>query len=121
MKPGVVTCRLQEHDGEQDAGHQWGGGQVNQTLRGSWSDKSRTQLLYSTLVEEGLVHHGSLIHGDYSRPCEVCDYLGIETVEVCTSVNRGGMMFKFGVDSLFGPRNSKKGPDSYRKGEVARL
>jgi hypothetical protein len=41
------------------------------------------ELLYSILVEEGFVHHASLIHGDYSRAiCDACDYLGIETVEV---------------------------------------
>jgi len=87
LKPGVVTlCRLVEQDGlfkmlittgeiiESD-----------QSLRGSWSWVKVADLdkLYRTLVEEGFIHHASLIHGDYTRAIkDASEFLGIETVVV---------------------------------------
>jgi L-fucose isomerase-like protein len=87
LKPGVVTlCRLQEHDGEFKMLVTSGEAvRSDQQLRGSWSwiRVPDLELLYSTLVEEGFVHHASLIHGDYARAIgDACDYLGIEAVEV---------------------------------------
>jgi len=58
---------------------------AQQKLRGSWSWVEVPDLdkLYRTLVEEGFVHHASLIHGDYANAIrEACKYLGIEVVEV---------------------------------------
>jgi hypothetical protein len=39
--------------------------------------------LYRTLVEEGFVHHASMIHGDQSQALlQACQYLDIEPVVV---------------------------------------
>jgi L-fucose isomerase-like protein len=87
LKPGTVTlCRLQEHDGEFKMLVTNGKAvKSDEKLRGSWSwiEVSDLDRLYATLVQEGFVHHASLIHGDYARTIgHVCDYLGIETVRV---------------------------------------
>jgi len=87
IKPGVVTfCRLQEYDGE------WkmliATGEIvpsDEELAGTWSwvavrDHDE---LYRTLVEEGFVHHASMIHGDQTEVLlEVCDFLDIEPIVV---------------------------------------
>lgn len=39
--------------------------------------------LYRTLVEEGFVHHASMIHGDYIEPIkDACRILEIKTIIV---------------------------------------
>ena len=87
IKPGVVTfCRLQEYDNE------WkmliATGEIvpsDEELAGTWSwvavrDHAE---LYRTLVEEGFVHHASMIHGDQTDVLlEVCDFLDIEPIVV---------------------------------------
>ncbi|NLT73398.1 MAG: hypothetical protein GXX94_04280 [Chloroflexi bacterium] len=87
IKPGVVTfCRLQEYDDE------WkmliATGEIvpsDEDLAGTWSwvavrDHAE---LYRTLVEEGFVHHASMIHGDQTEILlEVCEFLDIEPILV---------------------------------------
>lgn len=87
LKPGVVTlCRLQEYKGKfkmlVTKGNIIESKQVN---RGSWSWVKVPDLdkLYTTLINEGFVHHASLIHGDYSVSIEnACKTMGIETITV---------------------------------------
>jgi len=39
--------------------------------------------LYRTLVEEGFVHHASMIHGDYAQALlQVCKFMDIEPIVV---------------------------------------
>ena len=87
LKPGVVTfCRMAEYDDE------WkmliATGEIvpsDETLAGTWSwvqvkDHDR---LYRTLVEEGFVHHASMIHGDQTQVLlQACKFLGIQPVVV---------------------------------------
>jgi len=54
-------------------------------LRGSWGWVEMADLdkFYRTLIEEGFVHHGSIIHGDVSRIiAQFCKFAGIQTVIV---------------------------------------
>lgn len=85
LKPGVVTfCRLVEYDNE------WKmfitTGEIipsSETLAGTWSwvevkDHAR---LYRTLVEEGFIHHASMIHGDQKAALLLaCKFLDIRPV-----------------------------------------
>jgi L-fucose isomerase-like protein len=87
LKPGAVTfCRLAEYD------NQWkmliARGEIipsSETLAGTWSwvrvnDHAR---LYRTLVEEGFIHHASLIHGDQQAALlQACKFLDIQPVLV---------------------------------------
>jgi len=87
IKPGKVTfCRLVEYD---DA---WkmliATGDIipsDEVLAGTWSwvkvhDHDK---LYRTLVEEGFVHHASMIHGDQTQALlQACKFLGIKPVLV---------------------------------------
>lgn len=87
LRPGPVTiCRLAEYDGA------WkmliAPGEVipsDETLAGTWGwvrvrDHAR---LYRTLVEEGFIHHASMIHGDYVAALrEACRFLGVQSVVV---------------------------------------
>ena len=87
VKPGQVTfCRLAEYD------NQWKmlitGGEIipsQETLAGTWSwvevnDHAR---LYRTLVEEGFIHHASMIHGDQRAALlQACKFLDIQPVLV---------------------------------------
>jgi len=87
LKPGVVTiCRLVEYDGKFKMLITKGNiEKSDQHLRGSWAwvKVPNLDLLYRTLVEEGFIHHASLIHGDYAKPiADACKLLGIETVSV---------------------------------------
>jgi L-fucose isomerase-like protein len=87
LKPGPVTiCRLVEyHD-------RWkmliAGGEIvpsDETLQGTWSwvRVSDHDSLYRTLVEEGFIHHASMIHGDQSAALQLaCGYLGIDPIVV---------------------------------------
>ncbi len=87
LKPGDVTlCRLVEH--EEKFKMLITKGEIiesSQNLRGSWSWVKVPNLdkLYRTLVEEGFIHHASLIHGEYVEAIkDACKFLGIETVVV---------------------------------------
>lgn len=87
LKPGPVTiCRLVEYDGEFKMLVTKGEiKQSQQKLRGSWSwvEVPDLAFLYRVLVEEGFIHHASLIHGDYTKAIvDACKFLGIETVVV---------------------------------------
>ncbi len=87
IQPGKVTlCRLAEYDNE------WKllitTGNIipsDETLAGTWSwvavkDHAR---LYRTLVEEGFVHHASMIHGDWSEALlQACKFLDVKPVVV---------------------------------------
>ena len=87
LRPGAVTfCRLAECDGE------WkmliASGEIvpsDETLAGTWSwvaveDHAR---LYRTLVEEGFIHHASMIHGEQMKTLiEACKFLDITPVVV---------------------------------------
>jgi L-fucose isomerase-like protein len=87
VKPGRVTfCRLAEYD------NKWkmliSTGEIipsNETLAGTWSwvEVKDHDKLYRTLVEEGFVHHASMIHGDQTAPLtQACKFLGITAVVV---------------------------------------
>lgn len=87
LNPGAVTLnRLQEQNGKFKMLITKGKAvKTQQKLRGSWSwvEVPYLEKLYRTLVEEGFVHHASLIHGDFTNAIrEACKYLGIEVVEV---------------------------------------
>lgn len=87
LKAGPVTlCRLAEYDG------QWkmliAAGRIvpsDEVLAGTWSwvevrDHAR---LYRTLVEEGFIHHASMIHGDQIEALKwACKFLDITPVVV---------------------------------------
>jgi L-fucose isomerase-like protein len=87
LRPGPVTiCRLTEHDGR------WRmlvtRGEIvpsDDVLAGTWAwvavpDHAR---LYRTLVEEGFIHHASMIHGDQVDALLLaCRFLDIEPVVV---------------------------------------
>jgi L-fucose isomerase-like protein len=85
LKPGPVTfCRLAEYDND------WkmliATGEIKpseETLAGTWSwvEVADHDRLYRTLVEEGFIHHASMIHGDFTKPLlQACAFLGIEAV-----------------------------------------
>ena len=87
IKPGKVTfCRLAEYD------DQWkmliATGEIipsDETLAGTWSwvEVKDHDQLYRTLVEEGFVHHASMIHGDQTQSLlQACKFLGIKPVVV---------------------------------------
>ncbi len=91
LKPGPVTfVRLAEYEGE------WkmliATGEIlpsDETLAGTWSwvEVEDHDRLYRTLVEEGFIHHASMIHGDYTQPLlQVCKFLDIEPVVVPTKI-----------------------------------
>ena len=87
LRPGPVTfCRLAEYDDE------WkmliATGEIvpsNEVLAGTWSwvavpDHTR---LYRTLVEEGFIHHASMIHGDQTAALSLaCKFLDIRPIVV---------------------------------------
>ncbi len=87
LKPGKVTfCRLAEYD------NQWkmliATGDIvpsAETLAGTWSwvEVRDHDKLYRTLVEEGFIHHASMIHGDQTAALlQVCKFLDITPVHV---------------------------------------
>ena len=87
IKSGKVTfCRLAEYDNE------WkmliATGDIipsDETLAGTWSWVRVTDhaKLYRTLVEEGFIHHASMIHGDQTAALlQACKFLGIKPVVV---------------------------------------
>jgi L-fucose isomerase-like protein len=87
VKPGIVTiCRLAEFNEE------WklliSSGEIvpsDESLAGTWSwVKVRDHAhLYRTLVEEGFIHHASMIHGDQVATLKMaCKFLNIKAVVV---------------------------------------
>lgn len=87
LKPGDVTlCRLAEYN------NQWKllvtTGTIvpsDETLAGTWSwvEVPDHDHLYRVLVEEGFIHHASMIHGDQVTALrEACGFLGVGVVEV---------------------------------------
>lgn len=87
LRPGPVTlCRLVEHDGYFRMLVTKGEiEKADQNLRGSWSwvKVPDLDLLYRVIVEEGFIHHASMIHGDYVKPiADACKFLGIDAVIV---------------------------------------
>lgn len=85
LKPGPVTiCRLGEHRGEFKMLIARGEALEEEAeFRGSWVWVKVPDLdkLYRTIVEEGFVHHASLIHGDHVEPiAEACKMLNIRTI-----------------------------------------
>lgn len=87
LKPGVVTiCRLVEYDGEFKMLITRGEIKYSsENLRGAWSwvEVPNLKFLYRVLIEEGFIHHASMIHGDYTKAImDACKFLGIEAVVV---------------------------------------
>jgi L-fucose isomerase-like protein len=83
LKPGCVTlCRLVEYNGSFKMLVTKGEIEnTNQNLRGSWSwvKVPNLDLLYKIIVEEGFIHHASMIHGNYVESIkDACKFLGIE-------------------------------------------
>ena len=87
LKPGPVTyCRLAEYDGA------WkmliARGEIipsDETLAGTWSwvEVRDHAHLYRTLVEEGFIHHASMIHGDQAAALtRACEFLGVQPILV---------------------------------------
>lgn len=87
LKPGKVTfCRLAEYDG------QWKmlitSGEIIPTqekLAGTWSwvEVEDHEKLYRTLVEEGFIHHASMIHGDQKEALKLaCKFLEVTPIVV---------------------------------------
>jgi len=87
IKPGVVTfCRLAEYD------DRWkmliARGEIipsDKVLAGTWAwvEVANHEKLYRTLVEEGFIHHASMIHGDQTQALiEACKFLDITPVVV---------------------------------------
>jgi L-fucose isomerase-like protein len=87
LKPGRVTfCRLAEYDGD------WrmliASGEIvpsEETLAGTWSwvTVRDHDALYRTLVEQGFIHHASMIHGNQvASLVQACKFLGIRAVVV---------------------------------------
>ncbi len=87
LKPGPVTfCRLAEYD------NQWkmliARGEIipsSETLAGTWSwvEVNNHARLYRTLVEEGFIHHASMIHGNQQAGLlQACKFLDIQPVVV---------------------------------------
>ena len=57
----------------------------NRTLRGSWKWVKVKDLkkLYRTIIEEGFVHHASMIYGDLRKEMNTfCKFMGIDIIEV---------------------------------------
>lgn len=87
LKPGTVTfCRLAEYDDE------WkmliATGEIvpsDEELAGTWSwvEVENHERLYRTLVEEGFIHHASMIHGDQTPALlQACKFLKVKPVVV---------------------------------------
>lgn len=85
VRPGPVTlCRTVEYDGElkmliargevvEDPARERG--------TSAWVEVPDLDRLYRTLVEEGFVHHASMIHGDVAEALEqFCRFVGVRPV-----------------------------------------
>ncbi len=87
LQPGPVTfCRMAEYDGD------WkmliARGEIipsDETLAGTWSwvEVRDHAHLYRTLVEEGFVHHASMMHGDQAAALtRACEFLDLQPIIV---------------------------------------
>lgn len=87
LKPGKVTiCRLAEYD------DQWkmliASGEIfpsDEFLAGTWAwvEVKDHKKLYRTLIEEGFIHHASMIHGDQKESLlQACKFLDIKPIVV---------------------------------------
>ena len=57
----------------------------DETLAGTWAwvEVKDHAALYRTLVEEGFIHHASMVHGDQvDALVEACKFMDIQTVLV---------------------------------------
>uniref|UniRef100_A0A7C4BE73 L-fucose isomerase C-terminal domain-containing protein n=1 Tax=Ignisphaera aggregans TaxID=334771 RepID=A0A7C4BE73_9CREN len=87
LKPGVVTIsRLVEYSGEFKLFITRGRALEEEgPFRGSWVwvEVDDLDKVYRTLVEEGFVHHASMIYGDYVEPiASFAKLVGIKTIIV---------------------------------------
>ncbi len=87
VKPGIVTIsRLVEYDGEFKLFITRGRALDEPgPFRGSWVwvEVSDLDKVYRTLVEEGFIHHASMVHGDYVEPLvNAAKLLGIKTIVI---------------------------------------
>jgi L-fucose isomerase-like protein len=87
LQAGPVTfCRLAEYD------NQWkmliATGEIipsDEELAGTWSwvEVPDHERLYRTLVEEGFIHHASMVHGDQVNAlCQACKFMDIQPILV---------------------------------------
>jgi len=87
LKEGIVTLnRLVEIDGKFRMLSTTGEAVPdNRTLRGSWKwiKVNDLKALYRTIIEEGFVHHASMIFGDLTKEMNTfCKFTGIDVTEV---------------------------------------
>ncbi|MEL9909454.1 MAG: hypothetical protein QXP36_03610 [Conexivisphaerales archaeon] len=87
LKPGVVTItRLVEYNGEFKLFITKGEALEEEgSFRGSWVwvEVSDLDKVYRTLIEEGFVHHASMVYGDYVEAiANFAKLLGIKTIVV---------------------------------------
>ncbi len=87
LKPGPVTiCRLAEYDDAWKLLITSGTIQPSdEELAGTWAwvELNDHQKLYRTLVEEGFIHHASMLHGDQREVLQLaCKFLDIRPVIV---------------------------------------
>jgi len=87
LKPGVVTIvRLVEYNGEFKLFVTKGKALEEEgPFRGSWVwvEVKDLNKIYRTLIEEGFVHHASMIYGDYVEPIvQFAKLVGIKTIVV---------------------------------------
>lgn len=85
LKEGIVTfSRIVEYDGQFKMFITTGKIIPSEdNLRGSWSwvEVKDLDLLYRTLIQEGFIHHASMIHGDFAKSlADFCKFTGIEAV-----------------------------------------
>ena len=87
LRPGRVTfCRLAEYD------DRWkmliARGKIvpsDEEMAGTWAwvEVTAQERLYRTLVEEGFIHHASMIHGDQVKALvEACQFLDVQPIVV---------------------------------------
>jgi len=93
LRTGVVTlCRLAEYDGQFKMLITKGeivdlddelSKKALKAGSAAWVKVADLDTLYRTLVEEGFVHHASMIHGDYRESIkQACNLLNIKVIEV---------------------------------------
>jgi L-fucose isomerase-like protein len=93
LKSGMVTiCRLTEYDGQfkmlvtRGEIVELNDEASKRALKmgsAAWVKVADLDKLYKTLVQEGFVHHASMIHGDYSESIkQACTLLDIKVIEI---------------------------------------
>ena len=82
----VTLSRLVEYDGEYKmlvARGEIVEDEAKERGTSAWVKVASLEKLYGTLVEEGFIHHASMIHGDHSAALgHFCKLLGIKPVVV---------------------------------------